>query len=310
MSPNHRPFLFLLLPCDPTLKCIVMMSKPHHKFTVATYNCNCQLTSTFHLTNILTHCQNQNINILLLQEVGLKIPILPPPLNQFRYICEPPNNKNHPINHTTGIFLHQKLLPTLYKLHSHPSGRYTCITLNLPRLLKEYKALRAFTFHINCFLAFLPLPKQPSEKLFREFLTQKQKKTLRVLAKHKIGICPTLEIKDWHEWIKIIKSTCKKIKDQIRCINFKNKVSQSQLRGELLKNNRKKFYKKFVFSSNATKKGTCTIWNEATQSNTTAPSELKSVLVKEARKFFKIPLHPHPIPPNGSPKGTVITPKI
>ena len=111
------------------------MSKNQPRLKVATYNANCQVTNTFHLTNIVTYCHNQNINVLLLQEVGLKIPTLPPnqfPLNQFHYICETPTNKNHPISQTTSIMINKKLLPTLSKVSCHPNGRYTSIILNLP----------------------------------------------------------------------------------------------------------------------------------------------------------------------------------
>ena len=518
------------------------MSKKHLKIKIGTYNCNVQFCNTFHLTNILAYCQTNHINVLLLQEVGLKIPILP--TSQYHYLCKPPTHQNHPINQTTGILIDKKLLPTLTKIISHKNGRYTSIVLNLPReetiritslylptstqtlpldhpetqtgiqlinsisnlppttyrvcggdlnecyiherlcpnpavyhyprflpllethnyldplpyikeeakpthfsihngktgharldrillsnnliphienyhtdinsgmssdhlpvtmtvkfvasleirkmsqpplflkirkslsvtdsvtahsqfrcvlnesirklhdqastklpenishrdinqifaktsetvykvaakvlrtkekksapkissqkLKKDYKALRAFTFHIRCFLATLLPTQPPSEASLLQYLSKKQKTTLRTLAKYKICICPTPLVHDWIHWIKIIKNKCTKIKTQIRCINYKLKTSQTQLRGQLLHKDRKKFYKKFIYSTNPLQKGTSTIWNETTQSNTTTPSELKNVLLREAKKILQNPTSPPPNPPKWFNEG-------
>jgi len=164
-------------------------------------------------------------------------------------------------------------------------------------LSKKYKTLRSFCFHIQRFLATLKIPDVPSESKFLCFLTKKQKKSLKTLASVGIGICPIHTVEAWLHWIATIKNKCLDIKQQIRCVLYKNKSSQSQQRNQLLQNDRKRFYKNFVFSKSATQGTTATIWNDITKSNTTNPSELKQTLVREASKILQSPTLPPPNPP-------------
>ena len=169
--------------------------------------------------------------------------------------------------------------------------------ISTQKLSKKYKTLRSFCFHIQRFLATLKIPDVPSESKFLCFLTKKQKKSLKTLVSVGIGICPSHTVEAWLHWIVIIKNRCLDIKQQIRCILYKNKSSQSQQRNQLLQNDRKRFYKNFVFSTSATQGTTATIWNDITKSNTNTPSELKQTLVREASKILQSPTLPPPNPP-------------
>ena len=71
----------------------------------------------------------------------------------------------------------------------------------------------------------------------------------------------------------------------------------------MLLQNRKKFYRNFVFSTSSTSNGTSIIWNEKTQSNTTSPKELKSCLVSEATKILCRPTLPPTNPPEWFSEG-------
>ena len=101
------------------------------KLKIATYNANLKLCHTIYLQQILQFCTNNNIHLLLLQETGTKIPVLPPN-SSYKYIFHPPPIKKHPPHHMTGIFIHKSLFSTISNTTYHEGGRFTSVQISLP----------------------------------------------------------------------------------------------------------------------------------------------------------------------------------
>ena len=159
-------------------------------------------------------------------------------------------------------------------------------------LYSEYRALRAFTFKVTQYLSKLPHNQHPDETTFLAEISKSTHKTISILHKHKIGICPIPTIPAWNEWINTIKNCCKKLNRQLRRNNYNNKDTQMQKRAELFFNNRKLFYQKHVYGNSRKKNTLTTIYDHEKKRNTATSKELHQTLIKEACAILQCPQTP------------------
>ena len=94
-----------------------------------------------------------------------------------------------------------------------------------------------------------------------------------------------------------IKSVAASLRHQYRGMLSATSSTQRDLRSKLLSSNRSKFYQKFVYSSNNSNPQTSVVWDPSTKTNTSLPSEVKTILVSEASKILNAPTTPPDPPP-------------
>lgn len=108
-----------------------MTSKTRHKknLQVGTINCQLHFSSTDDITSLYQYGLDHEMDVILLQECGHKIPILPN--SPYTFYQTPPPSSNIPANHSTAILVRTTLTKHFIDITTHPNGRCTSIQLHI-----------------------------------------------------------------------------------------------------------------------------------------------------------------------------------